>query len=211
MRQQRAEQTSIADLIQQLQHPNWRVRRDAVVALGRTKRVEAIPPLLATLGDFDRQDEDSKVNMCAGTALCEIGEPALVPLIDALQKQTDHPHDARRRYWVADALGIFGDRRAVEPLIAALADPEIRAGAAEALGRLGDPQALEPLRRLYAALTTTDGYVYRAIGWAIRDIQTAIAPHPLPLRKEDAQLLAALLDIAGPSDETMANNHSNTS
>jgi HEAT repeat protein len=206
----RAENVTIIDLIQQLQHPIWRMRRDAAVALGLTKRVEAIPPLLDALGDFDRQDEDSKVNMCAGNALCAIGEPALLPLIDALQRQANHPHDKWRRYWVADSLGVFGDQRAVGPLIAALADPEIRAGAAEALGRLGDPRALESLRNLYTALTPADGYVYRAVGWAIRDIQTPIPPHPLPLRKEDAQLLAVMLGVAGSSDETVDNNHSNT-
>src|SRR6266511_5372286 len=210
MPHQRVDNTTIDQLLQQLRHPVWRVRRNAVIALGHTKRIESIPALLDALGDFDPQDEDSKVIMSAGNALCEIGEPALIPLIDALQKQADHPHDAWRRYWVADTLGIFGDRRAVEPLIAALADPETREGAAEALGHLGDPQALEPLRRLYSALTSADGYVYRAIVWAIRDIKTAIAPHPLPLRKEDVQLLVALLGIAQSSDETSDNSRSHT-
>lgn len=59
----------------------------------------------------------------------------------------------------------------------------------------------------YVALTHADGYVYRAIGGAIRDIQIAIAPHPLPLRKKDRQLLAALLGIPRASDETTANKN----
>jgi HEAT repeat protein len=47
----------------------------------------------------------------------------------------------------AVALGAIKDRRAVEPLIRALADPNVRvySRAAEALGQLGDLRAVEPL------------------------------------------------------------------
>lgn len=87
MPHQRVDNTTIEQLIQQIRHPVWRVRRDAVIALGHTKRIESIPALLDALGDFDPHDEDSKVNMAAGNALREIGEPALIPLIEACKSK----------------------------------------------------------------------------------------------------------------------------
>lgn len=50
------------------------------------------------------------------------------------------------RYNAAQALGIIGDKCAVEPLITSLqADKRIRSAVAAALGTLGDPRAVEPL------------------------------------------------------------------
>jgi HEAT repeat protein len=51
------------------------------------------------------------------------------------------------RKGAAAALGEIGDARAVEPLIAALADPDFNVGraAAMALGEIGDERAVEPL------------------------------------------------------------------
>ena len=52
---------------------------------------------------------------------------------------------------IADALGMLGDVRAVEPLIKVLDgkaryyDWDILKAAAEALGKLGDPKAVQPL------------------------------------------------------------------
>ncbi|GMV43454.1 MAG: hypothetical protein AMXMBFR64_51700 [Myxococcales bacterium] len=47
-----------------------------------------------------------------------------------------------------DLLGRLGDERAVDPLIAALDDDEIRWSAVEALSRIGSPRALKPIARL---------------------------------------------------------------
>ena len=54
---------------------------------------------------------------------------------------------SRKRRAAAEALGQLGDKRAVEPLIAALQDDveNVRQAAAEALGQLGDERAVEPL------------------------------------------------------------------
>ena len=51
------------------------------------------------------------------------------------------------RAHAAHALGEIGDRRAVEPLIAALEDRMsfVRRAAAEALGEIGDSRVVEPL------------------------------------------------------------------
>lgn len=51
------------------------------------------------------------------------------------------------RWGAADALGRLGDERAVEPLIAAMDDPDprVRKKAAWALGQLGDMRGQRPL------------------------------------------------------------------
>ena len=53
--------------------------------------------------------------------------------------------DVRKR--AAENLGGSRDKRAVDPLVAALADPAggVRSRAAEALGKIGDARAVEPL------------------------------------------------------------------
>lgn len=58
----------------------------------------------------------------------------------------------------ARSLGQLGDRRAVEPLIAALGDVFSFQGAARGLGALGDMRAVEPLLgRLSMALSAPSG------------------------------------------------------
>ena len=76
------------------------------------------------------------------------------------------------RVSAAGALGQLGDARAVEPLIAALADRDsaVRVSAAGALGQLGNAQAVEPL---IAALADRDSDVRvsaagRWASWATR-------------------------------------------
>jgi hypothetical protein len=49
------------------------------------------------------------------------------------------------RWSAAFALGDTGDARAVEPLVAALADDALVLVAARALGKIGDPRAVDPL------------------------------------------------------------------
>src|SRR5437870_5821082 len=125
-------QHRLAELIAQLTHPDYRTRIRAVVALGDLRDPQAIPALMDTLSERDPHDESSRVNTCAADALAKIGEPALVPLIAALHQRRDI-NDAWRRNWVADALGMLGDLRAVEALIRALDDGDVRTNAAEAL------------------------------------------------------------------------------
>lgn len=54
----------------------------------------------------------------------------------------------------ADALWLIGDKRALAPLIAALADPSLKVEgfAASGLGDLGDPAAIDPLLDLFGRL-----------------------------------------------------------
>ena len=64
-----------------------------------------------------------------------------------------------KRWAAATALGRLGDKRAVEPLIEALKDPDsmVRASAANALGLIGDPRALDALKT--AATADSDHFV----------------------------------------------------
>jgi HEAT repeat protein len=73
--------------------------------------------------------------------------PVISPLLTTLEVQrtlkklrSDNPVS---RFIAADKLGNLGDKRAVEPLIAALKDNDetVRLHAAEALGNLGDARA----------------------------------------------------------------------
>lgn len=83
------------------------------------------------------------------------------------------------RTGAAKALGELGDPRAVEPLMAALADSDsvgVRQTAAEALGLLGDPRAVEPLIR---ALGDGEGWVANAAAEALGKLGDPRAIEPL--------------------------------
>lgn len=148
-------------------------RLEAVRALGRTGRPEAVEPLLVVLRSD--KDLDHLALPAAALALGELGDRrATVPLIEAL-----HDGDERVRMAAAAALARLGDPqavkpiagvarrstedfavrlvalealenlKAVEPLIDILNDrgqnQHLRAIAAEALGRIGDVRAVGPL------------------------------------------------------------------
>ncbi len=119
---------AVEPLIAVLEDEDVSVQKYATDALGRIGDVRAVEPLLlaaskagpSTLGKTQ-------------VALREIGEPAVEPLIAALQDE-----DSSVRRWAAWALGEIGDARAVEPLIAALNDRDfwVRRTTAEALEKI---------------------------------------------------------------------------
>ncbi len=82
-----------------------------------------------------------------GNELRRIGEPAVLPLLTALQHT-----DAQTRRWAAWGLGQLAEQRAFDPLVTALhdADWHVRASAAEALEHVGDTRAVEPLLQALA-------------------------------------------------------------
>lgn len=81
--------------------------------------------------------------MLAGQAWAQPQHARLDVAIDGLAKRGDTP----ARMQAAKRLGTSKDPRALEPLLAALRDPnrDVRWAAIEALGELGDPRAVEPL------------------------------------------------------------------
>lgn len=111
------------------------VREEAAKALVELPDPRAVKSLIAALGD-----QSSDVQRQAIEALLRIGAPAFDPLLTAVQ---DPSEEVRRG--AVQALGVFKDPRAVEPLIPALKDSSLKYGAAYALGEIGDPRAAEPL------------------------------------------------------------------
>lgn len=94
--------------------------------------------------------------------------------------------DWRVRRQAVAALDALGDRRAVGPVIARLADGEsaVRANAARALGKLGDAQAVEPL--LAALRDPAPAVRAQAVEalWLLGDPR-AVAPVVMMLRDPD--------------------------
>ena len=87
-------------------------------------------------------NSDSETRNKAVKAIVKIGEPAINPLLNALNNP--NPVIIRK---ACDALGLIGDPRAVIPLTERLNDPEkyVRRRAANALIRIGDERAVDPL------------------------------------------------------------------
>ena len=109
---------------------NWRVRRDAAVALGQIGDASAVAPLMSAL-----KSPAVDVRKSAAEALGQIGDRgAAEPLIAALK---DASWSVRRA--AADALGQIRDPSAIEGLRAALEDHDsnVRRAATDALGALG--------------------------------------------------------------------------
>jgi len=127
---------AVKPLMAALRDPSAGVRRGVAEALGKIG-APAVKPLIVAL-----RDPDEGVRWGAAEALGKIGDTrAVKPLIAAL---CDRNLDVRRSAIVA--LGCIGDSRAVKPLIASLRDTDLEVSvlAAEALVKIGVP-AVEPL------------------------------------------------------------------
>jgi len=107
----------------------------AASALGEIGDRRAVEPLIAALSD------ERSVNSRTIGALAKLhDDKALDPLIRLFEQLNYNPI-------LATVLGNWGDRRAVEPLIKAMSQPDshVRFYAARALGNLGDRRALPVL------------------------------------------------------------------
>jgi HEAT repeat protein len=112
--------------------------------------------------------------------LIELGEPAVLPLLQALER---HPSTL-----LMEALGRLRDPRAVASLAAALTqeNPHVRQAAATALGLIGDPRAIGPL---IDAFRVESGDEEDIVAW--QDAATALARLGTPALHP---LVAALSD-----------------
>jgi HEAT repeat protein len=159
-----AEKTAIDPLIALLKDPSPHTRGNVALTLGDLGDTRAVRPLIELL-----RDDHGYVRTCAAEALGKLGDTSAVPhLIEALtsaeldvQKEgglvigiesellaeTLRERQIRVKATAARALGDLGDRRAVDPLVGLLRDPEpvIRVESATALGKIGDPRAVTPL------------------------------------------------------------------
>jgi HEAT repeat protein len=101
--------------------------------------------------------------------------------IGELSKLVSTSSNDKTRLAAVAALGRLEDRRAMKPLVSALADPspQVRAVAAAALGKLGHKAALPSLKAV--AIDDTDADVRkRAKDAAIAVARTNALPHPWP-------------------------------
>lgn len=140
------------------------VLSDAASALGKFGNPQAVLPLISLF-----ENEDSNLAEHIKWALVSIGQPAVIPLIQALK----HSHPLVRRE-AARTLGEMHEQKAVLPLIERLTleeDPEVLSFAVEALGQLGDRRAVKPL--LSIINTATAGYLQEEIRIALQKIQGA--------------------------------------
>lgn len=196
------------------------VRESAAWALGQLGDARAMDPLVSLL-----KDQYETVRTMAAQSLeqlgwtpganaesaqflvlrgewercIEIGAPAVEPLIEALRSNTDR--DARKA--AALSLGRIRDRRAIEPLIAAI-DPNsyeshpVSIAAVTALGMLGDEQAVKPL---IAVLHASWGIGAAAARVLIQIGSPAVEPLQVLLRStrdpEAGQMIRLLLAQIG--------------
>jgi len=164
---------AVPQLVALLDHPQWIVRDEAVVALGRlgdASVVAALQPLLGDRADWLRQR--------TADALARIGGDAA---LEALWYEFEHRRFPRIGY-LASTLALFMPQVLPRLLAAAdSADPDQRYWAATALGSTGDDRVVPTLERLMAdddGVTVFDGQVRTAAKKAMRTlrrIQTAIA------------------------------------
>ncbi len=177
----------VEELVKKLHDKNWRVRWEAVQALGKIKDVKIVEPLIDVLGD-----ENFYVRCASAKALEEIGALTVEPLIATLQDNTKNKY---ARELAAEVLEKLGDTRAIEPLIAALQDKEgdVRAAAAKALEKFGDSRAIEPL---IAALQDKEGDVRAAAAKALAKIgdDRAIEPLIAALRDTDSKVRESAME-----------------
>ncbi|MCP4699791.1 MAG: HEAT repeat domain-containing protein [Gammaproteobacteria bacterium] len=128
-------------LVEQLNHPNRKIRSDATSILVRLGRIEAFKPLLEFL-----RDSDPNMRGKAASALGKSGNlEAVKPLIKLLRDS-----DSEVRSSAASALGELGSVKAVKPLIELLKDlkQNVRGAAVLALGELDTVEAIKPLIEL---------------------------------------------------------------
>jgi len=203
-------------LIQVTVHPDPRVRRASLRAIGTLK-----PPLDVLGPLFTKQlaDADPSVVLPAVRSLADLGGRAVPLLVESLK-------NPKSRYWSAIALAEIGPEAApaVEVLTEQLAsgdthecvqamialgaigkgaqpavddlvreldsrDPSRRLGAAFALGRIGDPSAKEPLVRL-AAASDADPFMKSIAQWA------GVKIEPRDIAARDAAVLALVRGLA---------------
>jgi HEAT repeat protein len=171
-----------------LRDTNPNIRSAAIDALVEIDDTRAVPPLLARLPAEEDELLDTLVR-----ALGSLGGPEAQGALLKIATEADHPcrgtaidgltllQDARvleiilpdlrtgdsdTLYNEVHAAGLFGDPRAVAPLLGLLAKKQAQVGKGtliEALGRIGDPRAVAPLLVLATAREGEDDCRVEAI------------------------------------------------
>ncbi len=145
-------------------------------------------PYLITKLDTD----DVRERIAVEDILFRIGEPAVVPLVDALPGEALRTDTTRGARLACGILGRIGDARAVDALVAIHEheDWKLRAAVAGALGGIGDPKAA---RALVALLRDGNEIVRKSAAVSLTQIERESPDSSLD-RGAASALLAALGD-----------------
>ena len=165
------------------------VRQETAYALGETRSLYAVQPLVGAL----ERDKMESVRGAAAVALGKIGdESAVIPLAGRLSARIrssglfsritrgQRAENEFVRRAAARSLGQIKSRAAVPALIETLSDPraedDVRREAARSLGLIGDASAVPALK---TALAANDPYLSRIAYEALMKIAPAEATRPL--------------------------------
>lgn len=186
-------ETDPALLTEGMKDPSWRVRKVTAEGLAHGGP-QATGALLEALREHHH---DPSVLSAALTAIVSSRDDLVDTLVSFLG--TD---DADLRTYVALALGLVGDSRAVPHLQRLLEDPDtnVRFHAIEALGRIGDRSSAEPLARI--AETRDFFLAFPAIDALAAIGEPSVASRLLPLLQEPdlAGAVAVCLGAIGAED-----------
>ena len=194
-----AQNERIRSLTEQFKSQDWKVRRDAVFALGEIAP-EAKKALLALIETL--KDEDSRVRRSAAEALGGSGPTATRAVRELTELLSDE--DSTVRQAAAGTLGTIGPKakKALTPLTELLKDkdPRVRASAAEALGRIG-PKAAEAVPALAALAKDKESPVRASAAAALVRIAPKAAGTVTTLNKllgdEDSNVRETAADTLG--------------
>lgn len=179
-----AEEGAADVLVGAFDDASWRVRGAAAEAVARHAG-EGVAEVLTRV--LREQHRDLAVLNATLSALAASGEEVLPPLLELLGSD-----DADLRVYVALALGMRGDPRAVPALVSALRDPDdnVRFHALEALGRLRARAAVPAVAQVAEARDFATAFAALDALAAIGD-ETA-APRILALLDDEFLRTAAL-------------------
>ncbi len=183
----------VKHLLEMTEDKSREKRWAAVAALGKTGAPEAIPILVSCLADSDYNVATSAVQV-----LYNIGEPAVEPLIKLVNDE-----DALGRGYAAEILGRLNDRRAVEPLKAALKDYTMLVPAAMALGRMKETGAIDEL--IFALEHSVGRYDRFLIKDAIRNLGKGVSEKIFAhLQSDDPEIRRVVVEALASIGDTRA-------
>ncbi len=161
---------AVESLIAALKREEWQIHNPAASALGYLGDKRAVGPLIDSL---KRKEFTSRIS--AAVALGKIGEPAVKPLIEALDDKGSNIY----RHYVINALGRTKSKLAVEPLLKMLEEEDnyIRSAVVGALAMPGDEKVLQPLIEVLRKDPAWD--VRSTAAWALGELGDERATSPL--------------------------------
>lgn len=188
---------AIADFLQTLGDPSWRVRR---AALENVSRFSGDPLLVEGLVRSLSNQDNAGLRNAASDALVQLGESSLDGL--TLTVKSSDP-DVRK--FAVEGLGLIGGRRAERALLAVLEDPDsnVQAAAAEALGRIGGSDTVISILRVLEE-RGGDLHVATYILDALANLRAQVPLSRLERFREVLVLRRSLYELLGFADDVEA-------